>query len=76
MVAMQVTTGTVVNGKVVVEGTTLPEGSMVAILSHGADEGFRLSSAQEDELLASIAEIERGDFAGLEELLAKLAPAR
>ena len=73
---MQVTTGTVVNGKVVVEGTTLPEGAVVAVLSRGSEESFKLSSAQEDELLAAIAEIERGDFVGLEELLASLPNPR
>lgn len=73
---MQVTSGTVVGGKVVVEGTSLPEGAVVAVLSRGADEGFKLSSAQEDELLAAIAEIERGDFVGLEELLAALPSSR
>jgi len=73
---MQVTSGTVVDGKVVVEGASLPEGAVVAVLSRGADEGFRLSSAQEDELLAAIAEIERGDFVGLEELLAALPNSR
>jgi hypothetical protein len=73
---MQVTTGTVVNGKVVVEGATLPEGAVVAVLSRGAEEGFKLSTSQEDELLAAIAEIERGDFVGLEELLASLSTAR
>jgi hypothetical protein len=73
---MQVTTGTVVNGKVVVEGTTLPEGAVVAVLSRGAEESFKLSSMQEDELLAAIAEIERGEFVGLEELLASLPNPR
>jgi hypothetical protein len=73
---MQVTTGTVVNGKVVVEGATLPEGAVVALLSRGAEESFKLSSAQEDELIASMAEIERGDCVGLEELLASLPRSR
>jgi hypothetical protein len=73
---MQVTTGKVVNGKVVVEGATLPEGTVVAVLSRGAEEGFMLSTSQEDELLAAMAEIERGDFVGLEELLASLPKPR
>ncbi len=73
---MQVTTGTVINGKVVVEGTTLPEGAVVAVLSRGAEEGFMLSTSQEDELLAAMAEIERGDFVGLEELIASLPKPR
>jgi predicted transcriptional regulator len=73
---MQVTTGTVINGKVVVEGTTLLERAVVAVLSRGAEEGFMLSTSQEDELLAAMAEIERGDFVGLEELIASLPKPR
>jgi hypothetical protein len=73
---MQVTTGTVINGKVVVEGATLPDGAVVAVLSRGVEESFTLSSTQEDELLAAMAEIERGDFVGLEELLASLPKPR
>jgi hypothetical protein len=73
---MQVTTGTVVNGKVVVEGAALPEGAVVAVVSRGAEESFTLSPSQEDELLAAVAEIERGDFVGLEELLASLPKPR
>jgi hypothetical protein len=69
---MQVATGTVVNGKVVVEGVPLQEGSLVAVLARGADEPFHLTVAEEDELLAAMAEIERGDFVTLEQLLADL----
>ena len=38
----------------------------------GTDESFALSEAQENALLGSIAEIERGDFIALEELLSAL----
>ena len=69
---MQVTTGTVVNGKIEIEGMSLTEGSMVAVLARGADEPFELSSEDEDELLAAISEIERGEFVTVEELLRDL----
>ena len=69
---MQVATGTVVNGKIEIEGVSLPEGSMVAVLARGADEPFKLSSEDEDELLAAMSEIERGDFVTVEELLRDL----
>lgn len=59
---MQITTGTVVKGMVVVEGVPLVEGSVVAVLSRERDEPFVLSAEEEDELLAAIAEIERGEF--------------
>jgi hypothetical protein len=69
---MQVATGTVVNGKVIVEGAPLQEGALVAVLARGADEPFRLTAAEEEELLAAMAEIERGEFVTLEQLLENL----
>jgi hypothetical protein len=69
---MQVATGTVVNGKVIVEGVSLQEGALVAVVARGADEPFSLSVTQEDELLAAMAEIQRGEFITLEQLLAEL----
>lgn len=66
---MQVATGTVVNGKVEIEGVALPEGALVAVVARGADEAFALGTADEDELLAAIAEIERGEFVGFDQLL-------
>jgi len=69
---MQIATGTVVNGRVVVEGVPLQEGSLVAVLARGADEPFHLTAAEEDELLAAMAEIERGELVTLKQLLADL----
>lgn len=69
---MQVATGTVVDGKIVVEGVPLMEGALVSVISRGAGEGFFLSEAQEDELLEAIAEIDRGEYVGLEDLLRSL----
>ena len=69
---MQVTTGTVVGGKVVVEGVPLLEGSIVAVLSRALDEPLELSAQDEEELLAAVAEIERGEFISPEELLESL----
>lgn len=56
---MQVATGTVVNGKIVLEGVPLTEGAVVAVVTRGADESFSLTETQENELLAAMAEIER-----------------
>jgi len=69
---MQVATGTVVNGKIVVEGVPFAEGAVVTIVTRGADESFSLSEAQENELLAAMAEIDRGEYVTLEELLQSL----
>lgn len=73
---MQVATGTVVNGKIELEGVALTEGTTVAIVARGADENFVLTPAQENELLEAMAEIERGEFVTLEELLVSLPKPR
>jgi hypothetical protein len=69
---MQVATGTVVNGKIVLEGVPLPEGARVTVVARGADESFVLTEGQENELLAAMAEIERGEYVSLEELMKSL----
>lgn len=58
-----------VGGKIVLDGVPLVEGAVVTVVTRGADERFLLTEAQEDELLASMAEIERGEFVTLEDLL-------
>lgn len=69
---MQVATGTVVNGKIVLEGVSLTEGAVVTVVTRGSDESFLLTEAQEIELLAAMSEIERGEYVSLEELLQSL----
>lgn len=59
---MQVATGTV----------TLAEGAVVAVVTRGADERFSLTEAQETELLEAMAEIERGEYVSLDDLLRSL----
>lgn len=73
MPAMQVTTGTVVGGKIVVEGAALTEGAVVAVLSALPDDAFALTVQEEDELRAAMAEIERGEFVSAQELLESLS---
>ena len=69
---MQLATGTVVDGKIVVEGESFPEGTVVTILARESDETFELPPDLEAELLESFAEAERGDVISAEELLARL----
>jgi hypothetical protein len=69
---MQVTTGTVVGGNIVVEGCPLVEGSVVTVLSREPEEPFILSPEDEDELLSAVAEIERGEFVSADEFLESL----
>lgn len=70
--AIQVTTGVVRNGQILVDGVHLDEGARVAVLSPDAGETVVLSSDQEDALIAALAEVERGEFVGLDDLLASL----
>ena len=72
MSTMQLATGTVVDGKVVVEGDPLPEGAVVTILAREADETFEVSPELEAELLESIAQADRGETISAEEMLERL----
>jgi hypothetical protein len=69
---MKVATGIVVDGKVVVEGEALTEGSTVTVVLREDDEGFDLTPEEEQELLESIAEIERGEFVSSKEAMERL----
>ncbi|HYN60050.1 MAG TPA: hypothetical protein VET87_10915 [Rubrivivax sp.] len=69
---MQIATGTVINGKVVLEGVALVEGAIVTIVSRGADETFSLSPEQESDLAMSLEEIDQGHFVSLDTLLGSL----
>jgi hypothetical protein len=69
---MQLTTGTVVGGKIVVEGDPLPEGTVVTVLARESDETFVVPPALEAELLESIAEADRGEAMSADELLGRL----
>jgi hypothetical protein len=69
---MQLATGTVVGGKVVVEGDPLPEGTMVTILAREVDETFEVPSELEAELLESIGEADRGETISGDEMIKRL----
>ena len=70
---MKIATGRVVEGKVVLEGVTLKEGSSVTVLARDEEGGITLTSEEEAELLLAIAEADRGETVSAEEVLAKLA---
>jgi len=69
---MQLATGTVVNGKIVVEGEPLPEGAAVTILARDADETFEVPAELEAELAESMAEADRGETMSADELIARM----
>jgi len=59
---MKVITGIVVDGKIVVEGEPLTDGSKVTVLApEGEGDTFELPPEQEALLLEAIGEIERGE---------------
>lgn len=69
---MQLATGTVINGKVVVEGLALPEGTVVTVLTRDDEESVQLSPAEEAELLEALDEADREEGVSAQELLARL----
>ncbi len=73
---MKVATGRVIEGKVVVQGVTLEEGSVVTVLAREAEETFELTPEEEAELLLSIAEADRGEMTSGEEVLESLPRRR
>ena len=69
---MQLATGTVIDGKVVVEGLALPEGTVVTVLTRDDEEAVRLSLADEAELVEALDEADREEGVSAEELFARL----
>ena len=56
---MQVASGTVVGGKIVVEGLSLPEGTVVTVLAPTDNKTVKLPAQLEQELLDAIDEADR-----------------
>ena len=69
---MQLATGTFIGGNIVFEGEPLAEGAVVTILAREADETFEVPPELEAELLASIAEADRGDTITADALVERL----
>jgi hypothetical protein len=68
---MQIASGKVVNGQVVVEAE-LPEGADVTLIALDGEETFAVSSELKAILLESIAQGARGETISAEELFAEL----
>jgi hypothetical protein len=69
---MKVFSGTVQNGRIVVEGEPLREGEKVTILAREGRETFVVSAEEKRLLLESIGQADRGEFVDGEELLREL----
>lgn len=66
---MRITTGKVVEGKIVVEGDPLVEGTTVTVLASEGDHPFELSADDEARLLESLAQADAGKTIGSGELI-------
>ena len=69
---MQVATGTVVAGRLIVEGLDLPDGETVVVLTREVEDEVHLSPEEEAGLLEAIAEADRGETISPEELFLRL----
>lgn len=69
---MRIVSGRVIDGKVVVEGVALDEGTTVTVMAPEDDETFELGAEDEAALLASLAEAERGQVVPAQTVLDRL----
>ncbi|HEV7671986.1 MAG TPA: hypothetical protein VGS22_25970 [Thermoanaerobaculia bacterium] len=69
---MQVATGTIVEGKVVLEGVSLPEGTAVTVFTKGSETTVRLSPALQAELEEALEEADHEEGISGDELFRKL----
>jgi len=69
---MQVVTGTVIGGKVVLEGVWLPEGTVVTLIAKDSESTVRLPPALQAELEEALEEADREEGVSGDELLDKV----
>lgn len=69
---MKIATGRVIDGKVVLEGEPLGEGTVVTVVVGDDDEAFEVSDQDEEALLAAVAQADRGQVISWEKLRAQL----
>jgi len=72
MAHMQLVTGTVVAGKVVLDDASLPDGTAVAVLAKDSEGCVRLSPELQAELEQALEEADQDDGISADELLEKL----
>jgi hypothetical protein len=69
---MTAATRRIVEGKVVLEGEPLAEGSIVTVVAREADETFEVSFEEERALLEAVAQADRGQVVSWETLREQL----
>lgn len=72
MCLMRVATGRVVDGRVELVESELPEGAAVTVLLHEGDETFEVDEETERMLLESIAQCDRGETIPFDEVIRTL----
>ena len=72
---MKLATGTVIEGKVVLQGEPLREGAIVTVLAREDDETFDIPAELEAELDQSLAEAARDETMSADEVLRRLRKA-
>ena len=65
---MKIATGTVVDGKVVLQGEALAEGAVVTVLAREVDEVFTVTADDENQLLAAMAQADRGEVTSWDDI--------
>jgi hypothetical protein len=69
---MKIITGTVVSGRIEIDGRPFAEGEKVTILGSDVTEAFTVTPEEKRLLLESIAQADQGEFVDAEQLLAEL----
>ena len=69
---MGIVTGKVVEGKVLVDGMTLPEGAVVTVVTREPSHAVQLTPDEEARLLEAVAEADRGETISAKELFDRL----
>lgn len=69
---MRVIAGRVVGGKVEIPAEIFAEGEHVMVLAREAQEEVHLSAEEEEELVAAMEEIQRGEYVDGQDLLQEL----
>ncbi len=69
---MQVVTGKIISGQVVLDGATLPDGTAVTVFAKEAQTTVHLSPALQAELEAALQEADLEDGAAADEFLERL----
>lgn len=72
---MKIISGTVLDGRIVVEGEPLAEGEKVTILAPEGNETFDVSPEEKRLLLESMRQAERGELVAADDLLRELDEA-